>query len=58
MFSDDISCPTEEYKEANIRVLRKVACAFPAEVKWSAKDKDAKYGKHYKAQKGLKNFFL
>ena len=51
MGSPQVTCSSED-DEAHISVIRKFACAFAAQVQWSAADGDAEFGKHYNLNEG------
>ena len=51
MGSPQVTCSSED-DEAHISVIRKFACAFAAQVQWSATDGDAEFGKHYNLNEG------
>ena len=53
MGSNQVTCSSED-DEAHISVIRKFACAFAAQVQWSATDGDALFGKHYNLKEGMK----
>ena len=55
MGSPQVTCSSED-DEAHISVIRKFACAFAAQVQWSAADGDALLQQHYDMKSGVLNF--
>ena len=55
MGSPQVTCSSED-DEAHISVIRKFACAFAAQVQWSAADGDAILNEHYDTKTGVLKF--
>ena len=51
MASSKITASSDD-GDVTVRMVRRIGCAFPAEVNWSAKDGDALFGEHYDLSSG------